>query len=561
MASTNHNRARSNTTMSAASAGTSASSEGDYSSVWSESSDRGSAGADSAASMDPRPLRSPSSSQSPFNEDIFRTKIPYAPTSAEYNYYARLIPVLRARKPSDKPRILVITDIDQDYDDLMAIVFLAEMHRIGVVELAGFVANHKPAIKRAFLLRSTLHLLKLGHLPVAVGTGGVEKDEHRDSFFYELKNVTFADQPWNKQEPPSGADLMESLARRVDQGEQPLTVLLISSLQDISEFFNTRSPSFIKKGFKKFVSQGGYTVTVTPPPESSIKLDPVMGMANNNFHPTAARNYTDMLGDLNLPSDAWSREAAKAARLDGSVFQSLSSYGPIGQHFLWSWLRQEFKFYWDPLHNPYMEHLNLEWYLKTRLVLDPDSEEFSRFMNTPPDFKTIVPMNKVIAYDGCAAMGAVGDDVMRALGIMDEVLPAYNTAAHQHRVFGASKDDLGGVDGVSLGAAFKVFFLGGLLATHKYAESIIPAQTVRHEISTYSVDLDTFHAQLPYLAPWKALKAKAKALGAAGDIWGQRRAEGEADKLKAEKLNAKFPKVPDVVPYELLYQEAMGGSG
>ncbi|KAK3345789.1 hypothetical protein B0T25DRAFT_611652 [Lasiosphaeria hispida] len=332
---------------------------------------------------------------------------------------------------------------------------------------------------------------------------------------------------------------MESLARRVDQGEQPLTVLLISSLQDISEFFNTHSPSFIKKSFKKFVSQGRYTVTVTQPPESSVKLDPVMGMADDNFHPTAARNYTDTLGDLNLPSDAWSREAAKAARLDGS----------------------EFKFYWDPLHDPYMEQLNLEWYLKTRLVLEPDSGEFSRFMNTPPDFKTIVPMTKVIAYDGCAAMGTVGDDIMRALGIMDEVLPAYNTAAHQHRVFGVSKDDLGGVDGLSLGAAFKVFFLGSLLATHKYAESIIPARAVRYEVSTYPVDLDLFYAQLPYLAPWKALKAKAEALGAAGDVWGQRKAEGEADKLKAEKLNARFPKVPEVVPYELLYQEAMGGSG
>ncbi|KAK0707812.1 hypothetical protein B0H67DRAFT_447566, partial [Lasiosphaeris hirsuta] len=397
-------------------------------------------------------------------------RIPYPPGTRDYKYYTALIPALRARTPSDKPRILVMTDIDQDYDDLMAIVFLAEMHRMGAIELAGFVANHEPAIERASFLRSTLRLLKLDDIPVAIGTGGVEKKEHRAKFFYELRNATFANQPWNKRGFQKGADLIESLANKVDQGEQPLTVLLISSLQDISEFFNSHSPSFIKEGFKKFVSQGGYTVTVTPPPKSSVKLDPVMGMANNNFHPTAARNYTDKLGDLNLPSDAWSREAAKAARLDGSIFQSLSSYGPIGEHLLWSWLRQEFKFYWDPLHNPYMEHLNFEWYLKTRLVLDPDSKEFAQFMKAPPDFKTIVPMTKVIAYDGCAAMGAVGDDVMRVLGIMDDVLPACNTASHQHRVFGASKDDLGGVDGVRLGAAFKVFFLGGLMATREYAE-------------------------------------------------------------------------------------------
>ncbi|KAK4184216.1 hypothetical protein QBC35DRAFT_455508 [Podospora australis] len=109
-----------------------------------------------------------------FDEQAVLSKIPYSKKDEEYSYYESLIPELKRRQPSDTPRILVITDVQKDYDDLIAIMFLSEMRRLGVVEIAGFITNHEPALRRAKFLRTIVHLLGMGHIEVAEGTSGVE---------------------------------------------------------------------------------------------------------------------------------------------------------------------------------------------------------------------------------------------------------------------------------------------------------------------------------------------------------------------------------------------------
>ena len=495
-----------------------------------------------------------------FDAQALRDKIPYLRGTTGYRYYELLINALAARKPSDRPRLLVVTDIEQDYDDLMAIIFLSEMHRLGAVELAGFIANHGQTLERAKFLRTIVHLLGLGHLEVAQGTLGVEDQSQKlwiDDSYYELKNTTFAEKEWNKRPFHSGRSLIERLAREVDQDKEPLTVLLISSLQDIAEYFDTHrgDAAFLQTHFKKFISQGGYEVK-DERPDGTCTLEPIMGMANNGWHPTAARYYTNCLTEYGLPSDAWSREAAKAARLDGSVFSKLDKYGPIGTHLSWLYRRQEFKFYWDPFNAPYIPRLNADWYLQTRLVLDPNSTQFAEFKKKPPSFSQVLPFTKVIAYDGCAAMGAVGDDVMRALGVMRDNVPEYNTRPHQHRVFGRGINDLGGIDAAKLGEVFTIFFFGGLIATKTYAEKLIPSSTVRHRPAECRVTLDVFEKQVPYLRRSKELANEERQ--------GNRESGEKLQRLKSECLDAPYvniPKVPEVedIPYELLYQAALRG--
>jgi hypothetical protein len=121
-------------------------------------------------------------------------------------------------------------------------------------------------------------------------------------------------------------------------------------------FLTDQSPKRANFVFKKFVSQGGYKLIGSG---DTCTLEP-SDAQNNNFHPTAAKNYTDCLVDFKLPSDAWSREAAKAARLDGSTFANLIEYGPIGAHLSWLYQRLEFKFFWDPFNTPYIPRLNPE---------------------------------------------------------------------------------------------------------------------------------------------------------------------------------------------------------
>ncbi|KAK4197145.1 hypothetical protein QBC40DRAFT_309310 [Triangularia verruculosa] len=404
------------------------------------------------------------------------SRIPFTEGTEEYRYYEVLQNVVRSRFPDMKPRILVITDIEQDYDDLLAIIFLSEMHRMGAIELAGCVANHHPAEKRAKFLRTTLDCLNLQDVPVAIGTKGASDIvSHAPDLYYGLKNRRFTEKA-ETMAPIKGQDLIDFLADQSGKSTtsgglpiQKLTVLLISSLQDISEAFarwkGVAGGSFPTDKFETFISQGGYKF-------AEGVLWPEMGMMNNKFHRHAAKNYTRTLQSCDLKSDAWSREAAKKARLEGSFFQKLFQLGPISAHLEWQWLRQEFKFYYDPLNDPYMPQLDLGWYLSTRLNLSKDSDLYQQFVESIPPFKDIIPLIKVIAYDCCAAVGAVGDDFMTSMGILEpDKIPDYNKGIH--RVFGQGDKDMGGINTDQLAKVMEVFILGGLLATKDHAEQLL----------------------------------------------------------------------------------------
>jgi hypothetical protein len=432
-----------------------------------------------------------------------------------HDRYTKAIAFVKKRNPQLRPRILVYTDIEQDYDDLLAVIFLAEMHRLGAIELAGFVANHHPARQRAEFLRTVLHLLGHPTIPVAVGTDGRQHPkDHPTDFYYGLKNKTFREAKWNKPKPgqkdedvfQSGEKLIKTLA---GQNKAPLTVLLISTLQDIGEFFDAQKKTdegkaFLRNKFHKFVSQGGYTVKEEPAGESGsagkaatqtkVVMEPTAGMMNNDFHIERAKSYTNGLAELGLPSDAWSRNAAKAARLPGTFMEGLFQYGPIGAHLQWLWKRQEFKFYWDPFHWPHRPFLGVPWYLNTRLGLDRKSQEFETLKTTGISFTDAAPMIKVIAYDCCAAVGAVGDDFMRVMGVLEEKdMPAYNKAKHGHRVFGKEPDDQGGINISKLVGVMETFLLGGLMATHNLPiNKTDEFKTLTHEPVESPYDLNLF---------------------------------------------------------------------
>ena len=182
-------------------------------------------------------------------ETQFRNKIPYERGTEEYKAYEALIPFLGNPQP-----LLVITDIEQDLDDLLAVLILSHMHYLGIVNLVGLVANHKPSLKRAKFLRTVLHLQDIPEVPVAVGTDGTVGKENRERFWHELRNQTFELQPWNHVGFLDGYELIDRLAQQADENKVKLTVLCISSLQDISEFFDKQDGAALQKRFATFVS-------------------------------------------------------------------------------------------------------------------------------------------------------------------------------------------------------------------------------------------------------------------------------------------------------------------
>jgi inosine-uridine nucleoside N-ribohydrolase len=475
-------------------------------------------------------------------EAAFRSKIPFQRGTEEYKLYEKLIPAL------GNPRnLLVITDIEQDRDDLLAVLILVHMHHLGIVNLVGFIANHRPSEKRAKLLRTILHLQGLPDMPVAAGTDGTSGREKRDLFWHELRNQTFEHQDWNKDKKQlCGYNLIESAFKQV--GDQKLAVLCLSSLQDLSEYFNKQDDQFIRKGLATVVSQGGYEIQ-----EGLIKPD--LTAMNNRFNPEAAESITNRLNELNISSDAWGKEVAVAAAVDRTFLKGLR--GPVGDHLRWVSDHQDFKFWWDAFNKPFMPHLNGDWFKKICLGIEVDSEEFRGMRNQPLSFQKAMQFGTFPAYDACAAMGALGDHVLQCLGILSMPLDVSNSQTH--RMFGKSRDDLGGINAANLKSAMEAFIKGSLRATQELAEKMIPSDSIHYSTPSYNVTWEIFQQQMPHLQKLEAFK-QTKGIKDedverfSKEMFGDNKLLDDSGKPVKDLDGKDCPMIPTTIPYEDLYQ-------
>ncbi len=266
-----------------------------------------------------------------FNEDKFLNKCGYKPDTDKYQIYKALTQVLKRNQAKWRRRVVVITDVEQDYDDLLVMV-LAYLHGLGVVELVGFVANYRGAKQRASFLHTILHLMDVGDIPVAVDTEGVaDTAKEWKPLYYELYNETFAKQLWNETPFEHTINLMNRLIVQTDRHDTPrLSMLCLSSLQDASEFLNglIADPKWERGRLGILVSQGGYDVA-----DNNIDTVTAWNNAtNNSFHMPAAEKYTTILTKECLSSDAWTKNVAGLAALDTKTIRDL--YRPIGTHLL-----------------------------------------------------------------------------------------------------------------------------------------------------------------------------------------------------------------------------------
>ncbi|KAK7219332.1 hypothetical protein V2G26_007335 [Clonostachys chloroleuca] len=461
------------------------------------------------------------------HETQFRDKIPYDEGTEEYKLYEDLLPILPS-PASARRKLVIITDIDMDIDDMIAIVILVHMHHLGIIEIALIIANYRPSEMRAKFLRTVVRLLGANEIPIAAGTDGLGGAE-RETSWHELRNLTFANQTWNieKMEYPTGYHSLDKLAHQNDT--QKLVVLCLSSLQDISEYFGKQDDEFLRKHFGYIIVQGGYIIQ-----DRSIKPD--LKAMNNSFHPEAAATFTDRLHTLGIPSDAWGKEVAVAAGLDLSIFKELD--GPVGKHLNWKLPRQLYGFYWDALNKPFKPHLDKAWLLETHMRIDRTNPAFQTMIAEPLSFGKFVDQTKLPAYDACAAMGALGDPFLRRLGILENT---QEISDQSYRMFGESPGNLGGINPENLNLALRVFLRGSIKASYENASKLISGR-ITWFVPSYETTLESFKKKLPYLRENAHNKIE----------------DGTERGIKKDKFSKPIQGIEDEgPPYELLFQEEM----
>lgn len=364
------------------------------------------------------------------------TKSPMIPDGLsleERAQYETLLKVVAARPALGvkTPRVIVITDLAKDYDDLAAMVVLKELHRLGVVTLLGFVANLMPQEDRVRFGRGALDLLGLHDIPIAQGTSGFPpsaKKKHTP-FDYEFKCDFMADENDERIiKEGMGEKLLHRLFSDAVATKQKLTLVLISSLEDIYAF-STKYTELFKEAVSNIVFQGGYSIS----PEGNLIADPAAN--NNRYDIDAAREFHNFIQESGIPSVVYTKVAAFATPLTSVLFDEMAkTHHPLGKHLRHVQVFQDLAFYTtaskEKPEERFAPFMDRKWFLENKT---------SWFDKNPPDApypngKEVVPyLTKVIVYDALAGLGASGQDALDAL----EVLTPYNPSPPSiHRVVG-----------------------------------------------------------------------------------------------------------------------------
>lgn len=408
-------------------------------------------------------------------------------TEDEKRYYEILLDIVEARRLSctPKPRIVVITDLAKDYDDLAAMVVLKELHRLGVVELLGFIANLEPATNRARFGRGALDHLGLSTIPIATGTSGYPPKETKRHKVeeYEFEKCPFmADENDHRlkaedsAEALTGEDLLLDLCSKAKRTGQKLTLLLISSLEDIHTF-SSKNEELMKDSISNIVLQGGYEVT------SDGKLKASKEANNNRYDPKAAEKFHALMQKLNIKSTVYTRTAAIAATMEPEIFAQLAKTGnKVGGH-LWTVQKaQDVSFYTNASQEDprkrfhpdrdqrYFLHNRTNWYDNHK-----DGEDKYPVGNQVSEF------TKVVVYDALAAIGVAGDDALEALKVLDiknsdeTESKAVRELKERHKVVGYEKkrivegiettEAVPGINVVNMVTALKAFLKGSLISS------------------------------------------------------------------------------------------------
>lgn len=360
--------------------------------------------------------------------------IPNGFTREEGQVYETLLKIVdqRAKLAGDGkqriPHIAVVTDLAKDYDDLLAMMCLKELHRLGVVFVEGFVANLMPPDRRALFGRGALDSMGYPNIPVGIGTIG-DPNRTLEAHTHEFDNTEeFMPALEKKKDLKDGQTLLKMIFEDALEKGHKITVLTISSLMDMAKF-SEEHEKLLEKGIENVVLQGGYRII-------NGKLTADFAAQNNKFDEQGADTFHAFMQRHDIKSTAWTKVAATAVPLYNDLFEFLDQSGhPLGPYLRKVQVQQDLNFYERACSDhPYAPYMTQDWYVQTKSTWfaaghEPDEPY--------PMGKDMIPyFTKVVAYDALAAVGSAGDDVLEEFGLVKPIRKRKDVDDKTHKLVG-----------------------------------------------------------------------------------------------------------------------------
>lgn len=189
--------------------------------------------------------------------------------------------------------LIVFTDVGKDVDDAIALIVLACLKRMFVLNPVAVIATLSPQEERARLARVVLDSLGLPDVPVGIGTdGGSEDSVELHCFASEEKQLKLL----------HGSVLVPRILTEAEP--KSVTLLCLANTKDVSQLI-LKHPDLFSAKVKNVVIMGGAFYS-----ESSERLEIDASAYNNNCEPAAARMLYLECQNRGIPTTTISRSAA-----------------------------------------------------------------------------------------------------------------------------------------------------------------------------------------------------------------------------------------------------------
>jgi len=295
-------------------------------------------------------------------------------------------------------KVVVISDAGRDHDDELALTAAAGLMRAGVISIECVIANLKPSLMRARLIKGILDTVDLKTVPVGVGTIVNEKSIPQP---YEFDASYLSEQ----QSFPDGQELLTETFRNAENNS--LVLLLISGLTDATLFLKNNLHLAKNKLINVVIMGGVLTVNNDVKRDTDGHIMPDESY-NHKVDMEAATSFYKIAQTAKIPLTIVSRHSVMACAITPKFYDDLATFdSPIGKrlcaaqaHSIQHLWRRVFLESNDPKREGLPPYCNKAWFLKTFTNNQDDTK------NLTQNDKVWPYVTKINAYDPIAMLAA-----------------------------------------------------------------------------------------------------------------------------------------------------------
>jgi hypothetical protein len=303
------------------------------------------------------------------------------------------------------PNVIVVTDIGNDYDDMMALLILGYYHRLNKIKLRGVIVTLKPVLKRAQMAHGLFRSMGID-VEVAMGTEGeLDKERERAAWTEEALTADFVSR--NKNDFRNHLQLSKSVFNEVEEENEKIRFLSLAGLKTSWEIVGQDKDLFARV-VSEVHCQGG--CQWNPAAAEGEKVIMAREDARNNQDDkTGANKFYKFVQDRKIPCTAYEKEAAFTCAFQKTIFDPAKAsqrMTQVAEYIYKIHDRQKTVYYEDACHKPLMVWMDRDWFVNNCCTKDLP-EEFKNDKNCAAE--KILPYTTVVPYDPIAALGCIQD--------------------------------------------------------------------------------------------------------------------------------------------------------